>query len=218
MQKISYAQKIDGVPNLWIATGVYMDNVQQRTHVITSDVKHDLSQKFYFYVLIIAIFLLVVVVPLYYIFYRKITGNIRALNKGLKDFFAFANHKNQKAPQTIVLRSKDELGKMARALNHNIQEAVQYFQADQTLSKEALVVLNGARTGDFTQNIQAQAINPALQHLGANLNDFSHFLNSIFCNISNTIETYSHNDFRGNMDTSQLQGGFLQLANNINTR
>ncbi|CCB79611.1 hypothetical protein HBZC1_06250 [Helicobacter bizzozeronii CIII-1] len=31
VQKISYAQKIDGVPNLWIATGVYMDNVQQRT-------------------------------------------------------------------------------------------------------------------------------------------------------------------------------------------
>ncbi|WP_199763837.1 methyl-accepting chemotaxis protein [Helicobacter bizzozeronii] len=46
--------------------------------------------------------------------------------------------------------------------------------------------------GNFTQNIQAQAINPALQHLGVNLNDFSHFLNSIFRNIS-TIETYSRN-------------------------
>ncbi|WP_158653160.1 hypothetical protein [Helicobacter bizzozeronii] len=218
MQKISYAQKIEGVPNLWIATGVYMDNVQQRTHTITSDIRRNLNRKFYFYVLIILTFLLVVVVPLYYLFYHKITGNIHALNKGLKDFFAFVNHKNQEAPQAIVLRSKDELGEMARALNHNIQEVVQYFQADQTLSKEALVVLNGARTGDFTQNIQAQAINPALQHLGVNLNDFSHFLNSIFCNISNTIETYSRNDFRAHMDTSQLQGGFLQLANNINTR
>ncbi|GMB92621.1 hypothetical protein NHP200010_03320 [Helicobacter bizzozeronii] len=118
VQKISYAQKIEGVPNLWIATGVYMDNVQQRTHMITSDVKHDLSQKFDLYVLIIAIFLLVVVVPLYYLFYHKITGNIRALNKGLKDFFAFVNHKNQKAPQVIVLRSKDELGEIAISKRH----------------------------------------------------------------------------------------------------
>ncbi|GMB92622.1 hypothetical protein NHP200010_03330 [Helicobacter bizzozeronii] len=55
------------------------------------------------------------------------------------------------------------------------------------------MVLNGARMGNFTQNIQAQAINPALQHLGVNLNDFSHFLNSIFRNISSTIETYSRN-------------------------
>ncbi|WP_324728327.1 methyl-accepting chemotaxis protein [Helicobacter cynogastricus] len=117
----------------------------------------------------------------------------------------------------ISLRSKDELGEMARALNHNIQEALGHLQADQALSKEALVVLNGARTGDFTKNIRTHAINPELQHLGTNLNDFSNFLSMIFRNISNTIETYSCNDFRGNMDTSNLQGGFLQLANNINT-
>ncbi|WP_121021186.1 methyl-accepting chemotaxis protein [Helicobacter vulpis] len=215
--KVSYAQKIQGMPNWWVGTGVYMDNVEQRTQTITGDIKDKLSSSFNFYVLIALVFLVVVVIPLYYLFYRKITSNISALNKGLKDFFAFVNYKQQEVPKAIILHSKDELGQMARALNENIQEAVAYLQADQNLSKEALMVLDSARTGDFTQNIHAQAINPELQHLGANLNNFSSFLNNIFQHISKTIETYSQNDFTRGMDTSSLQGGFLQLANNINT-
>ncbi|WP_233710906.1 methyl-accepting chemotaxis protein [Helicobacter salomonis] len=216
-QKISYAQKIEGMPNWWVGGGVYMDNVSQRTRMITGQISRGLNDKFYLYVAIVLLFLLTVVVPLYYLFYRKITGGIRALNKGLKDFFAFVNYRDANVPEAIALRSRDELGEMAYALNHNIQEAVQHLQADQALSKEALVVLDGARTGDFTRNIHSRAINPELQHLGINLNDFSNFLRTIFCNISNTIETYSNNDFRESMSTAHLQGGFLQLANNINT-
>ncbi|WP_120946003.1 MULTISPECIES: methyl-accepting chemotaxis protein [Helicobacter] len=215
--KISYAQKIEGMPDWWVGTGVYMDNVEERTKFITEDIRHKLSSSFNLYVLIALVFLIVVVIPLYYLFYRKITGAISVLNKGLKDFFAFVNYKQNDVPEPIVLRSKDELGQMARALNESIQEAIQHLQADQKLSKEAILALDSARTGDFTQTIHARAINPELQHLGTNLNNFSSLLNSTFEHISKTIETYCHNDFTKGMDTTQLQGGFLQLANNINT-
>ncbi|CCB79307.1 methyl-accepting chemotaxis protein [Helicobacter bizzozeronii CIII-1] len=215
--KISYAQKIAGTQDWWVGGGMYMDNIQERTHSITQLIDHNLSHKFYIHVVLVLIFLVVVVIPLYYLFYHKITSNIRTLSRALKDFFAFVNYKDKKVPQEIILRSDDELGQMARALNTSIQEAVQHLQADQALSKEAILVLDGVRTGDFTQNIHAQAINPELQNLGSNLNDFSLFLNQTFHQISTTIETYSQNDFRAKMDTSQLQGGFLQLANNINT-
>ncbi|MFC3847629.1 methyl-accepting chemotaxis protein [Helicobacter baculiformis] len=217
VRKISYATRIEGTQDWWLGAGMYMDNIEERTHMIAKEIETNLNRKFYFYALITLTFLLVVVVPLYYLFYRKITGNISALNSGLKDFFAFINYQNKSTPKAIVLRSKDELGEMADALNQNVQGAVAHLQADRHLSKEALIVLDGARTGDFTKNIQAHATNPELQHLGTNLNVFFDFLNTIFCNISTTIQTYSQNDFRKGLDTTDLQGGFLQLANNINT-
>ncbi|WP_324728484.1 methyl-accepting chemotaxis protein [Helicobacter cynogastricus] len=215
--KVSYAQKIEGTNHWWIGVGLYMDNIAQRTQTITQTLENSLMRKFYLSVFVVIIFFALVVVPLYYLFYRRITGNISALNSGLKDFFAFINYKNQNAPKVIALRSKDELGEMAQALNQNMQEASTYLQADRHFSKEALMVLNGARTGDFTQDIRSAATNPELQHLGSNLNAFLSFLNTIFQNISNAIQTYSQNDFRVLIDTSNLQGRFLNLANNINT-
>ncbi|WP_104624658.1 methyl-accepting chemotaxis protein [Helicobacter felis] len=216
-EKVSYAQKIEGTDHWWIGVGLYMDNIKQRTQAITQTLEDSLMRKFYLSIFMVFLFFAFVVVPLYYLFYRRITGNISALNGGLKDFFAFINYKNQNAPKIIALRSKDELGEMAQALNQNMQEASTYLQADRHFSKEALMVLNGARTGDFTQDIQSTATNPELQHLGSNLNAFLSFLNTIFQNISNAIQTYSQNDFRILIDTGNLQGRFLNLANNINT-
>ncbi|WP_121021184.1 methyl-accepting chemotaxis protein [Helicobacter vulpis] len=215
--KISYAQKIEGTTNLWIATGVYMDNVDARARTIMQEIDKGMKYHFYLYGAIVILFLFIVVMPLYYLFYRKITRNIRTLSVALKDFFAFVNYHAKKEPKEIVLHSKDELGEMAHALKNNVKEAVAHFQADQHFSKDALNVLDNVHTGDFAQVIYAHAANPELERLGADLNAFFKFLNDIFRHICNTIQTYSKNDFKMGIDTSHLQGGFLQLANDINT-
>ncbi|WP_104695359.1 methyl-accepting chemotaxis protein [Helicobacter salomonis] len=215
--KVSYAQKIEGTSNLWIGTGVYMDNVTRRSQAIIDEIAGSMRYHFYLYAAIVVAFLLLVVMPLYYLFYRKITRNIKTLSGALRDFFAFVNYRAKKEPKEIVLHSKDELGEMARALTHNVKEAVGHFQADQHFSKDALDVLGNVHTGNFTQIIHAHAANPELERLGNDLNTFFQFLNDMFRHICTTIQTYSKNDFQAGIDTSSLQGGFLQLANDINT-
>ncbi|BDQ29205.1 hypothetical protein ASB7_10420 [Helicobacter ailurogastricus] len=87
--------------------GLYMDNVQQRTHRIALDIRRDLNQQFYLYVLIVLSFLLVVVVvPPYYLFYRKITGGIWTLNKGLKDFFSSQITKTKRPQKRSICAPK----------------------------------------------------------------------------------------------------------------
>ncbi|WP_120946004.1 MULTISPECIES: methyl-accepting chemotaxis protein [Helicobacter] len=215
--KISYAQKIEGTTNLWIGTGVYMDNVEERTKTIIYEIEGSMRYHFYLYAAIVVLLLFVVVMPLYYLFYRKITRNISTLSGALKDFFAFVNYRAKNEPKEIILHSKDELGEMARALKSNVQEAVQHFQADQHFSKDALSVLDNVHTGNFAQVIYAHAANPELERLGADLNAFFKFLNDIFRHICTTIQTYSNNDFQAGLETTNLQGAFLQLANDINT-
>ncbi|WP_104638410.1 methyl-accepting chemotaxis protein [Helicobacter bizzozeronii] len=215
--KISYAKKIAGTPNWWIGTGMYADNIAQRTHRISQSIDDDLTEKFYVYALIVLLFLFVVVVPLYYGFYRKITGNISALSGSLKEFFAFVNYHAKKEPKELDLKSRDELGDMARALKSNLKEAVEHFQADQHFSKDALHVLDGAHMGDFSRGIHAYAANPELQRLGKDLNAFFEFLSQMFSRIRNALQAYSNNDFKEGMDLANLNGGFLQLANDINT-
>ncbi|BCZ17659.1 hypothetical protein NHP190003_09410 [Helicobacter sp. NHP19-003] len=217
MHKISYAQKIDGAKDLWISTGLYIDNVIEHTQAISHEIETGIKRSFHVYALIVSLFMFLIVVPLYYLFYRKITGNIEALNGGLQDFFAFVNYESQKVPKVVVLNSRDELGEMSQALDTNVQKVCDHLQVDQNFSKNALEVLESVRTGDFTQNIQATASNPQLQHLGGNLNAFFGFLDEIFRQICQTIQTYSRNDFTKGMDTAHLQGSFLQLVCDINT-
>ncbi|BEG56899.1 hypothetical protein NHP21005_05870 [Helicobacter sp. NHP21005] len=217
MLKISYAQKIDGAKDLWISTGLYIDNVTEHTKTIRHKIESDIRHSFYIYTLIVGLFMFLVVVPLYYLFYRKITGNIEALNGGLQDFFTFVNYESREVPRVIVVNSKDELGKMTHALNTNVKKVCDHLQVDQNFSQNALEILNNVRTGDFTQNIQTAASNPQLQHLGGNLNAFFSFLDDIFRQICQTIQTYSKNDFTKGMDTTSLQGSFLQLVCDINT-
>lgn len=216
-EKVSYAEEIKGMPGWWIGAGVYTDNITARTQIIVDNINQKLTNTFHIYIIIVLLFLLFVVIPAYYFFYRTLTGNIKALDGGLKDFFSFVSYKKQGVPNPIQSHSKCELGQMARALNSSIQETVAHLQSDQKLSQEVLNALDGARTGDFTQNIHTQTTNPQLQYLGNNFNAFLVALKSIFYNISSTMQTYSKNDFRIGMDTANLRGGFLELANNINT-
>ncbi|WP_281192515.1 methyl-accepting chemotaxis protein [Helicobacter suis] len=215
--KISYAQKIAGTDDWWVGAGVYMDNVAKRTYMITSEIERDVRHSFYIYACIVALILLIVVVPLYYFFYRKITGNIKTLNGGLNQFFSFINYESKQAPQTMILRSKDEFGQMAQALNTNVQKACSHLADDQNFSEEALHILGSVRAGDLSKNIKTNASNPQLQHLGSNLNDFFAFLDRTFRQICSTIQIYSKNDFTKGMDTATLQGSFLQLVNDLNT-
>ncbi|BEG57398.1 hypothetical protein NHP21005_10860 [Helicobacter sp. NHP21005] len=161
VDKIAYAQKIEGAPNWWIGTGVYMDNVNQRTQTIARDIENGMQRNFYTYICIVALLLLLVVVPTYYIFYRKITRNISTLNRGLNDFFAFVNYKDKTVPQAVVLHARDELGQMANALKHNIEEAVKHFQSDQVFSKDALKVLNGVHTGILSKTSKPVQLTPS---------------------------------------------------------
>ncbi|BEG56898.1 hypothetical protein NHP21005_05860 [Helicobacter sp. NHP21005] len=215
--KISYAQRIEGTNDWWIGAGLYMDNVTRRTFKIADEIESGIKHSFHIYALIISLFMFLVVVPSYYLFYSRITRNINILNKGLNDFFAFVNYKNKNVPQVVALHARDELGQMAHALKNNVDEAVVHFQADQVFSKDALKILESMQTGDFKQSIQANAANPELQNLGTHLNNFMQFVDKIFQQISMAIQTYSKNDFQAGVTTTGLQGGFLQLAKDINT-
>ncbi|BCZ17682.1 hypothetical protein NHP190003_09640 [Helicobacter sp. NHP19-003] len=169
MEKIAYAQAIPGQQGLWIATGVYIDNVNAKTKKVVDQVEIELSKKFYSYSLICIALIVFIIIPLYWIFYKNITSAIRSLQDGLGGFFAFINHESATTP-TINTNTKDELGQMAAQINANIQKAKDFIQRDKQAVNELTAVSKQIEKGDLQASVASEPASPQLIELKSVLN------------------------------------------------
>ena len=197
-QKVSYAQLIPNTANIWIGTGVYIDTLDTYTHATSQGILSNISQTIYSNIAISMLAFLLIFFPSMWLFYSTHLRGILNLQHNVFAFFAYLNHES-KTMDSIPLDSKDEIGRMAKAIDENVKRTQEGLEKDSNLVRDVLGVVAEAKEGRFGSVIENTSLNPQINELKDAINQMSHtLLNLVGENLKNTarvFEAYKNNDF-----------------------
>lgn len=197
-QKVSYAQLIPNTANIWIGTGVYIDTLDTYTHATSQGILSNISQTIYSNIAISMLAFLLIFFPSMWLFYSTHLRGILNLQHNVFAFFAYLNHES-KTMDSIPLDSKDEIGRMAKAIDENVKRTQEGLRQDSNLVRDVLDVVAEAKEGRFGSVIENTSLNPQINELKDAINQMSHtLLNLVGENLKNTarvFEAYKNNDF-----------------------
>ncbi len=197
-QKVSYAQLIPNTANIWIGTGVYIDTLDTYTHATSQGILSNISQTIYSNIAISMVAFLLIFFPSMWLFYSTHLRGILNLQHNVFAFFAYLNHES-KTMDSIPLDSKDEIGRMAKAIDENVKRTQEGLEKDSNLVRDVLGVVAEAKEGRFGSVIENTSLNPQINELKDAINQMSHtLLNLVGENLKNTarvFEAYKNNDF-----------------------
>ncbi len=100
----------------------------------------------------------------------NIIHSIEIFENGLSSFFAYLN-RSSNSVKKIELDTGDEINHMADQVNQNIESIKKGFDQDNKVIEETINIVNKAKDGFYTYNINAVASNPQLEILRAKLNE-----------------------------------------------
>ena len=197
-QKVAYAQLIPNTKDIWIATGVYIDTLDTYTHATSQGILSNISQTIYSNIAISMLAFLLIFFPSMWLFYSTHLRGILNLQHNVFAFFAYLNHES-KTMDSIPLDSKDEIGRMAKAIDENVKRTQEGLEKDSNLVRDVLDVVAEAKEGRFGSVIENTSLNPQINELKDAINQMSHtLLNLVGENLKNTarvFEAYKNNDF-----------------------
>lgn len=198
VQKVSYAQLIPNTANIWIGTGVYIDTLDSHTHATSQGILSNISQTIYSNIAISMVAFLLIFFPSMWLFYSTHLRGILNLQHNVFAFFAYLNDES-KTMDSIPLDSKDEIGRMAKAIDENVKRTQDGLEKDSNLVRDVLGVVEEAKQGRFGSVIENTSLNPQINELKDAINQMSHtLLNLVGENLKNTarvFEAYKNNDF-----------------------
>ncbi|RXK12213.1 chemotaxis protein [Halarcobacter mediterraneus] len=141
--------------------------------------------------------------------------DVDQVRKGLDDFFAFINYEKDDINLEIV-ESNDELGKMSKLINENINKTKANIQADRSLISNTIEVANKINKGHLDTRITNDSNNPALSELKNIINEMLHTLNENFESIMKVLNSYSKLDFSPQLEENNLEGIIKELEDDVN--
>ena len=124
---------------------------------------------------------------------------IDKIQTGLKDFFAFLNHETSTAPKALTIKTRDELGAMALAINENIEKTRLGLEQDARAVEQSVQTAKTIESGDFRARITETPHNPQLNELKNVLNhmldDLQAKVGSDTNEIARVFDSYTKLDF-----------------------
>ena len=141
--------------------------------------------------------------------------DVKDLDKELNDFFAFINFEKDDL-NIILIDSNDELGKMSRVINTNIEKTKHNIATDKDLIAETIYVADRISKGHLSTRIEKSSNNPQLNELKNIINDM---LNTMYKNIDKVMDvltSYSKLDYRPKVDKGDLEGTLATLCDDVN--
>ncbi|PZT47125.1 methyl-accepting chemotaxis protein, partial [Helicobacter valdiviensis] len=91
-------------------------------------------------------------------------------------FFSYLNHESKNAPKPINVKSNDEFGIMAKAINTNIEKTKNNLEQDAKLVEESLSVIERTRSGYADRKITLNGSSPNLNTLRDSVNQLMDLL------------------------------------------
>ncbi|QNF78485.1 Cache sensor-containing MCP-domain signal transduction protein [Campylobacter vulpis] len=140
-----------------------------------------------------------------YFIVSKYLSPLITIQSGLNSFFDFINHKTQDI-STINIKTNDEFGQMAAAINQNIQATKEGLDQDKQAVKESVTTVGIVENGDLTARITANPRNPQLIELKSVLNNLLDVLQTKVGKDMNKIhsifEEFKSLDFRNKIENA----------------
>ena len=163
--------------------------------------------------------IIAIVVALLFFIIIVVTNSIKKpliiFQEGLLEFFQYLNQE-KKEVNLIDLHSKDELGVMAKIINENIEKTKLGIEKDRVLVDSAITCANEAKNGFLNVKIEGETSNPTLNELKNVINEMLYVIEQNINNAMNVLSMYSKYDYRQKIETSNMQGDFKALSEDIN--
>lgn len=217
--KIAYAQLIPNTKDIWISTGVYIDMLEPYTQSASQGILDEISQTLYSNIAISMVAFLLIFFPSMWLFYSTHLRGILSLQHNVFAFFAYLNHES-KQMDSIPLDSKDEIGRMAKAIDENVKRTQEGLKKDSNLVRDVLGVVEEAKEGRFGSVIENTSLNPQINELKDAINQMSHtLLNLVGENLKNparVFEAYKNNDFTDRIENPRgLENAINSLGDSM---
>jgi len=148
---------------------------------------------------------------------KSILNSLVKVQLGLDSFFKFLNKESQSV-SLIELDSNDELGKMAKSINKNINNTKQLLDEDSKVIKESENVMKRVANGWLSQTITNNTSNESLNKLKNNTNEMLTNMRERFTQINSILSSYTQSDFKSELKIDNIEKGgvFEELINDIN--
>ena len=170
--------------------------------------------KIAFIQIVIVIFTSIASVLFLYFIVSKYLSPLITIQSGLNSFFDFINHKTQDI-STISIKTSDEFGQMAAAINENIKATKEGLDQDKQAVKESVTTVGIVENGDLTARITANPRNPQLIELKSVLNNLLDVLQTKVGKDMNKIhsifEEFKSLDFRHKIENAS---GSVEVTTN----
>ena len=185
----------------------------------SSNSETDFEEELHTYLISLISFSLVAVIFVSAFLYWIIVYQLRhisVITNGLVKFFDFINHKSNDAP-LLHIKTQDEFGKMAKAINTNIEHTKRALEQDKRAVTQAIAAVKDVEAGKMTSRIHAEPNNPQIKELELVLNQMLGVLQSKIgadMNVINQVfAAYNHFDFTSKIEGAQ--GGVEITVNKL---
>jgi len=138
-----------------------------------------------------------------YVLLKKSLSPIKTIQEKLDDTFKFVTYEASKAPEKLVVSTKDEFGVMSRAINENIDKVIGGIKKDSSLIEEMNGIANLMIKGHMGATIKADPNNPALVELKELLNRFFASISSNLRDIARVLNSYNKNDYTAKVEVQE---------------
>jgi methyl-accepting chemotaxis protein len=166
--------------------------------------------------MIISVIVLIVIIGISITFLRNtILKPLKNFENGIISFFKYLNNETKQIDY-LDDSSEDELGKMSKVVNENINRTKVGIEKDRELIDEIVNVLSGFEKGDLNKRIQSDSLNPSLSQLKNVLNKMADNLELNINNILSVLDKYTNYHYLEKVSTTGLKEQLLQLANGVN--
>ena len=169
-------------------------------------------------VLIIStIILTIILLSIIFVLINKVISNpLETFQDGLLDFFKYLN-KTKDNVEKIDITSNDEIGRMAKVVNENIEDIKIHLNEDHSLITNVKEVVNHVSSGHLEKRIHLSCSSDALNELKDLINNMLEKLESFVGKdinvLSNALESYSKRDFTKKLDPNSCG----KIGNEIST-
>ncbi|QOR01168.1 methyl-accepting chemotaxis protein [Campylobacter sp. 2014D-0216] len=165
--------------------------------------------------IILSVFIMFLACAAIYFFSAKLLSPLQTIQRGLNSFFDFINHKTKDSAM-IDVKSNDELGAMAKAINENITKTKNALEQDAKAVEQSVDTAKEIESGNLTARITAIPANPQLIELKNVLNEMLNVLEqkvgSNMNEINRVFDSYKALDFT--TEVKNAKGG-VEVTTNV---
>ena len=164
--------------------------------------------------IVIAILTVIITALFTFLLGKTINNAITNFQNGLLSFFQYLNRETNDV-ETLDESSKDEIAKMAKVVNTNIDKTKTLLDQDNQLIEEVKTIVANVKDGYINQSIKSSTSNQSLEELKVIFNEMLQDLAQSVCDDLNKIQaaldSYSKLDF-----THQIQDTNGKTAKGLN--
>ncbi|MGB6328588.1 MAG: cache domain-containing protein [Halarcobacter sp.] len=196
-EKFSYVQKFEPW-DLIIGTGAYITNIEDHLKSINENTSKSINSAIMQIIIIVVLIILLFSVATIFVMNKVIVKPLAIFENGLLDFFKYVN-KEQDEITPLVINSNDEIGKMSKLINENIQRTKTIIEQDNLLIEDVKNIVNHVGKGFLDKRVSNSTNNMALEELKSLLNNMLDNIQKLvginINTLNEVLEEYANRNF-----------------------